>query len=154
MIWPKSRKKHALSMQFLTMGALVLWCSKRGTRSLELSIRHLLLILMNHRGWPRCVFIMRFWKRIQSRDEPLVCGHMILMRARFVSETDVIFWLGKKTKKKSGKTKSRPEVKNGPWLKKLHLYDNSIDDHMPNQLKPLMELICTWVLHRLDHNSW
>lgn len=71
-----------------------------------------------------------------------VCGHVILMDARFVSATDVILWLGKKTKKERGKTKSRPEAKEGPWLKKLHMFDNSINNQVPNQLKRLMELIC------------
>ncbi|XP_073709430.1 uncharacterized protein [Misgurnus anguillicaudatus] len=57
---------------------------------------------------------------------------------------------GKKTKKKRGKTKSRPEAKEGPWLKKLHMFDNSIDNQVPNQLKRLMELICILVKFSSD----
>ncbi|XP_057204618.1 uncharacterized protein LOC130563204 isoform X2 [Triplophysa rosa] len=57
---------------------------------------------------------------------------------------------GKKTKKRRAQNKSHPEVKGGPWLKKLHIFDNSIDDQEPNQLKPLMELICILVKFSSD----
>ncbi|XP_051512171.1 uncharacterized protein LOC127416703 [Myxocyprinus asiaticus] len=55
---------------------------------------------------------------------------------------------GKKSKKKQGKTKSSPDAAAGPWLSRLHMFDNSIDDtgkEGPNQLTRFMELICILV---------
>ncbi|XP_056622142.1 uncharacterized protein LOC130435488 isoform X2 [Triplophysa dalaica] len=57
---------------------------------------------------------------------------------------------GKKTRKRRAKTESRPEVKGRPWLKKLHMFDNSIDDQVPSQLKLFMELICILVKFSSD----
>ncbi|CAM4577525.1 unnamed protein product [Leuciscus chuanchicus] len=55
---------------------------------------------------------------------------------------------GKKTKKKRGKTKSGPGAAGGPWLEKLHMFDNSIDHsgkEGPNQLTQFLELLCILV---------
>ncbi|XP_056095378.1 uncharacterized protein LOC130073786 [Rhinichthys klamathensis goyatoka] len=55
---------------------------------------------------------------------------------------------GKKTKKKREKTKSGPGAAEGPWLEKLHMFDNSIDHpgkEGPNQLTQFLELLCILV---------
>ncbi|XP_016371437.1 uncharacterized protein LOC107711039 [Sinocyclocheilus rhinocerous] len=52
---------------------------------------------------------------------------------------------GKKTKKKREKTKSGHGAAGGPWLEKLHMFDNSIDNsgqEGPNELTRFMELLC------------
>ncbi len=65
--------------------------------------------------------------------------------ARLVSAVNVMLWLGKKTKKKRKKTKSGHGAAGGPWLEKLHMSDNSIDDsgkEGPNQLNKFLEILC------------
>ncbi|KAL0168930.1 hypothetical protein M9458_037152, partial [Cirrhinus mrigala] len=50
-----------------------------------------------------------------------------------------------KTKKKKEETKSGCGAARGPWLKKLHVFDNSIDDsgkEGPNQLTRFLEMLC------------
>ncbi|XP_058607992.1 uncharacterized protein LOC131524718 isoform X2 [Onychostoma macrolepis] len=52
---------------------------------------------------------------------------------------------GKKTKKKREKTKSGHGAAGGPWLEKLHMSDNSIDDsgkEGSNQLNKFLEILC------------
>ncbi|XP_073786145.1 uncharacterized protein isoform X2 [Danio rerio] len=55
---------------------------------------------------------------------------------------------GKKTKKKSEKSKSGPDSSGGPRLEKLHMFDNSIDNsgtEGPSQLAQFLELLCILV---------
>ncbi|XP_067275579.1 uncharacterized protein [Pseudorasbora parva] len=50
-----------------------------------------------------------------------------------------------KKKKKREKAKSGPGAAGGPWLEKLHMFDNSIDHsgkEGPNQLTRFLELLC------------
>ncbi|XP_050990600.1 uncharacterized protein LOC127180528 isoform X3 [Labeo rohita] len=52
---------------------------------------------------------------------------------------------GRKTKKKKEETKSGCGAARGPWLKKLHMFDNSIDDsgkEGPDQLTRFLEILC------------
>lgn len=68
------------------------------------------------------------------------------MGARLIlAVDDMLLWLGKKTKKKREKAKSGPSVARGPWLKKLHMFDNSIDHSEKEQLTRFLELLCMWV---------
>jgi len=53
-----------------------------------------------------------------------------------------LLWLGKKTKKKRGKTKSGPGAAEGPWLEKLHMFDNSIDHSGKEGPNQFLELLC------------
>lgn len=70
-------------------------------------------------------------------------SHVFLMGARLVSAVnDMLLWLGKKTKKKREKAKSNPGAAGGPWLKKLHMFDNSIDYSEKEQLIQFLELLC------------
>ncbi|XP_067275578.1 ribonuclease inhibitor isoform X2 [Pseudorasbora parva] len=53
-----------------------------------------------------------------------------------------------KKKKKREKAKSGPGAAGGPWLEKLHMFDNSIDHsgkEGPNQLTRFLELLCILV---------
>ncbi|KAK9958447.1 hypothetical protein ABG768_010567 [Culter alburnus] len=52
---------------------------------------------------------------------------------------------GKKMKKKREKAKSSPGASGGPWLKKLHMFDNSIDHSEKEQLTRFLELLCILV---------
>lgn len=73
-------------------------------------------------------------------------SHACLMDARLVSAMDImLLWLGKKMKKKREKAKSGAGTAGGPWLKKLHMFDNSIDHsgkEGPNQLTRFLDLLC------------
>lgn len=70
-------------------------------------------------------------------------SHVFLMGARLVSAVnEMLLWLGKKMKKKREKAKSSPGASGGPWLKKLHMFDNSIDHSEKEQLTRFLELLC------------